>query len=192
MIDQLLDRLLPGWREDEARDLKRKERQLWSKITAAWDRIDKYGQLYATMEKHARARALEVAGITVAEWMPGWPKYHKDGRLVDAWSLPGIIGPYYEAPEYNPPSGPSPAILREHSITVSMIRGYTREQAEEIETKEEAENEKLRLWAIRLGPGIRTVDASCDPRHPMMVSEKVYNQLAGIPGREEIVVLGPA
>ena len=59
-------------------------------------------------------------------------------------------------------------------------------------TKEEAENERIRLWALYRGPGIRTVDASCDPRRPMMVSEREYNQIAGIPGRDEIVALGPA
>jgi hypothetical protein len=173
-------------------ELKRRERWLWRNIETAYAARDEYERAYAVLEREAHDRAVVAAGITVAEWQPGWKQYRKDGKLVDAWSLNGVLAAYYEQPEYNPPFSPDAEILREHSITVSMIAGLTRKQAEEAWTNEEARTEVIRLRCETPGPGLRTVDVGTDPRRPMMVSEREYNKLTGIPGRDEIVALGPA
>lgn len=169
-----------------------RERWLRRKIDEGYSQRDKYIRDYAVAEQAAYDRALTAAGITVHEWMPGLPQYRRGDKLVDVWSLSGILAPYYEAPDYNPPLGPDSEILREHSITVRILAGATRKQAEGIEATEEARLETIRLRCDAPRSGIRTVDASCDPRQPKMVSERTYNQLAGIPGRDEIVAFGPA
>ena len=195
VIDEALA-ALRRWRDnrdrEEARDLKKRERWLWRNIEAAYAARDEYERAHAIMEQEAHDRALTAAGITVGEWMPGWKQYRKNGKLIDAWSLTGVLAPYYEAPEHNPPFGPDVEILHEHSITVGMIAGLTREQAEEAWTNEEARKEAIRLRCETPGPGLRTVDAGIDPRRPMMVSQREYNRLVGIPGRDEIAALGPA
>ena len=190
MIDELLARLRE-WRDNrdraEAHDLKRREQRLWREISAAWDKRDEYERAHEVLERQAYARACEAAGVVVLKSLD-WPRYQTaDGKVH--LGRPEVR---VESVPWNVPPAPDAETLREHSIAVMMIAGKTREEAETIQTNEEAENERIRLWAARPGPGLRTVDASCDPRRPVYISEREYNELAGIPGRGEIVALGPA
>ena len=196
MIDEALA-ALRRWREnrdrEEARDLNRKEARLRWAVERMYAKREDYEREYQAACNLAWRNHLEANGVTTDEWMPGWTRYHKGGKTLWEYELIELRGscPW---PAHNPPQRTEPEAMdmRELDVTRLQLQGLTREQAEEAKTKEEAENERIRLWALRPGPGIRTVNASCDPRRPRMIPEAEYNQLAGIPERDEIVALGPA
>ena len=190
MIDELLARLRQ-WRAardiDEALDLKRKYARLWRESERALRAREDYAKEHQRMQAAAYMRALGEAGITPVRGL-GVPAY----TTADGKAHIGRPAVSFDAVPYDAPPGPAPELVRELSVTEMQTRGLSREDAERIETEWEAKQETIRVRCEKRGPGLRTVDAGIDPRRPVMVSEREYNQIAGIPGRDEIVALGPA
>jgi hypothetical protein len=195
VIDELLARLR-DWRDNrdraEAKDLARRERRLAWAVERFHAKRDTYEREWQTAAAVARRDHLTACGVTVEEWMPGWPRYRKDGKLL--WDCDLRALGYGTPPDYAPPQLTESVALdiQELALTRLQLQGCSRERAEELQAKGEAQLEEIRLRCEKRGPGLRTVDASCDPRRPLMIPEREYNKLAGIPGRDEIVALGPA
>ena len=191
MIDDILARL-HDWRDNrdraEAKDLKLKLERLDKVVQEIWARRPAYDMEWRQRANEAWYSHLAACGVEVRRgtacryWKDGKPLWDCDLRALGSCAPLG----------YSPPQLTEADALdiREWEMTQIQMQGKTREQAEEILTQEEVRLEMIRLRCEKLGPGIRTVDMGSDPRHPVMVSERTYNDIAGIPGRDEIVALG--
>jgi hypothetical protein len=212
MIDELLARLR-DWRDNrdraEAKDLARRERRLAWAVERFHAKRDTYEREWQTAAAVARRDHLTACGVTFEEWMPGMPRYRKDGKLL--WDCDLRALGYGTPPDYAPPQLTESVAMdiQELALTRLQIQGCSRERAEELQAKREALDKDMAEWAkqpsalvgYQYRPDWRDPEPPkhaiadragrlipCGTDYPTHNGRKEYRE----PSADEIVALGPA